>query len=641
MKKLASIIFSMAFVTGSFGQNIFTYGKQAVSKDEFVKAFDKNPNLTGDRKKALQEYLDLYINFKLKVQAAYDADLDKDATQQYELQNFRNQVADNIINEEANVKELVKQAFERSRKEIHLAQVFIEVPANADTTSAFKNIHAAYKALKGGEDFDAVVHRFSNDEATKQSKGDLGYVTVFTLPYELENVVYGLNANAFSAPVRTKMGYHIFKNVGERAASGSRRVAQILIAYPPGASEAEKSQAAHKADSLYTVVTNGADFAEVAASASNDVSSSNSGGELPEFTTGTYSADFENAAFALQQTGDISKPFETSYGYHILKLLEAKPVSSDVSDPATFAALQEKVVKDSRMEMAKKALIQKLLVRINYKQAAIKEKDLFLFTDSLLQRGSAPIVKGITVNSVIFSFAKQPVKAGEWVKYVKGLQAATTGTTQPDYPQIYKQYVEQRADEYYRNNLDTYSKSYSKQVREFKEANLLFAMMERNVWSKANTDTAGLVKYYNEHQSKYRWSLSADAIIVTCKNQSVAKEMQQKLRDHLNTWRQITAAAGNDVMADSARFELGQLPVIDRTNFTAGLITAPVKNDNDGSYTFNYVIKMYPDGAPRIFEDARGIVMSDYQQVLEDKWVAALKKKYPVKVNQVVFQSIK
>ena len=124
-------------MAGSFAQNVFTYGKNAVTKDEFEKAFNKNPNLPTDRKAALREYLNLYINFKLKVQAAYDAGLDKDPTQQYELQNFKTQLAENIINEQANIKELVKEAFDRSQKEVQLAQVFIEVPANADTTEAY------------------------------------------------------------------------------------------------------------------------------------------------------------------------------------------------------------------------------------------------------------------------------------------------------------------------------------------------------------------------------------------------------------------------------------------------------------------------------------------------------------------------
>jgi peptidyl-prolyl cis-trans isomerase SurA len=180
-----------------------------------------------------------------------------------------------------------------------------------------------------------------------------------------------------------------------------------------------------------------------------------------------------------------------------------------------------------------------------------------------------------------------------------------------------------------------------KQVKEFEEANLLFGIMEKNVWGKANADTSGLLNYYNQHKSKYVWAASANAVIITCKTKELAEEIQTKLKENPASWRQITESYETEVVADSGRFELSQLPVIDRTIFTAGLFTAPVKNESEGTYTFNYVIDVFNEPGQRSFEDAQGMVISDYQQVLEDKWIAGLKKKYPVVVNQAVFQTIK
>ncbi|MDB5250313.1 MAG: hypothetical protein JWQ40_4707 [Segetibacter sp.] len=640
MKKIALAFISVTIMAGSFAQTVFTYGKNAVTKDEFENAFNKNPNPNADRKAALQEYLNLYINFKLKVQAALDAGLDKDPTQQYELQNFKAQVADNIISDQANVKELVKEAFERSQKEINLAQVFIEVPDNADTADAYKRIQAAYKELKDGKDFSIITQQYSTDLATKQSKGALGYITVFTLPYDLENIAYSLKVNGFSAPVKTRMGYHIFKNAGERKPVGSRKVAQILVSYAPDATAEDKMAAGRKADSLYNLLQQGVMFEGLVAIASNDLSSANNKGELPEFTAGTYSADFENVAFALKNPGDVSKPFQTTHGYHILKLLEAKPVSTDVNDAAYLAALQEKVIKDSRMNRFKNDLIDKKLALIKYKPAVFKANNLYQFTDSALTKSKALPVKGITGNTPLFSFATHNVKAADWLNFVRTMRNDPNQNATKSYADLYKEYIRIAADDYYRKNLQLYDAGYSKQVKEFKEANLLFGIMERNVWGKANVDTSGLRQYYNQHKSKYAWSPSADAIIVTCPNQKVSETLQQKLKDSLGYWREITANY-TDVVADSGRYELGQLPVVDRTNFTAGLITAPVKNDNDGTVTFNYVINVYPHQGQRNFDDARGMVISDYQQVLEDKWIADLKKKYPVVINQALFKTIK
>lgn len=641
MKKIVFAFISVTITVGSLAQNIFTYGKNAVTKEEFINAFNKNPNINGDRKKELKEYLNLYINFKLKVQAAYDARLDKDATQQYELQNFRNQLADNIINDQANIKELVKQAFERSKKEIHVAQIFIETPANGDTAEAYKQIQSALAQLKAGKDFAAVSQQFSSDESTRQTKGDLGYITVFTLPYDIENIVYNLKPNSFSQPVKTKSGFHLFKNVDERKSLGTRRIAQILIAIPPNATAEDKNNAARKADSIYNLLEKGHSFEELAVAVSNDLSSSNNRGELPQFTTGTYSPDFEAAAFALKNTGDLSKPFLTAYGYHIVKLLEARPVANDLNNETTFANLQSKVIRDNRLEKSKKELIQKNLSLIKFRPALYKEKDLFIFTDTALRNQNVTIVNGINKNTLLFSFARQNIRAADWVAFIKDRYSASAQPSQHNYTELFKEFVHTKADEYYRNNLEAYNPDFAKQVQEFKDANLLFGIMETNVWSKANTDSAGLRQYYDQHKSKYVWSSSADAIIITGHNQKLAEAMEQKLKDSVSNWRQITGSYGNDIVADSGRFELGQLPVFERTNFTPGLITAHVKNENDGSYTFNYIINVYQKPDQRSFEDARGLVIGDYQQVLEDRWMTELKKKYQVKVNEAAFETIK
>jgi peptidyl-prolyl cis-trans isomerase SurA len=641
MKKTVLAFISVAIVNCSFAQTLFTYGKNAVTKDEFVRAFNKNPNINGDRKKALKDYLDLYIKFKLKVQAAYDEGLDKEAAQQSELENFRRQIADNIINEEANLKALVKEAFERSQKEIHLAQVFIEVPGNADTTEGYKTIRTAYQQLQQGKDFGEVSQQFSTDEATKQAKGDLGFISVFTLPYNLETIAYDLKVNSFSAPVKTKAGYHIFKNLGERKSLGSRKVAQILVSLPPQATEQDKNVASRKADSIYNLLQKGASFEDLATKMSNDLSSSDNKGELPEFTSGTYSADFEKVAFSLQKPGDISKPFQTSFGYHILKLIEAKAVTGNQNDAAVLSELEEKVAKDNRMDKSKNELLQKKLSLVKFKQAKYNQKDLFSFTDSAIKKANLQSIKAISKNTLLFSFAKQNVKVSDWIDFVKNARNASEQNAQENYSELYKQFIQKSADEYYRKHLSDYNSKYYGQVKEFKEANLLFGVMEKNVWSRANSDTAGLIQYYNLHKSRYTWPPSADAIIVTCKSPGLAENIQKKLKENVSDWRKITSNSGSDVVADSGRFELAQLAVIDRTNFKSGLITAAVKNISDDTYTFNYVIKVYKDPAQRSFEDARGMVITDYQQVLEDYWIKELKNKYPVKVNEAVFSTIK
>jgi peptidyl-prolyl cis-trans isomerase SurA len=642
MKKLVCALLPVLIFSAANAQTLFTYGKKQVSKDEFIKAFNKNPGETSDRKKALKEYLDLYINFKLKVHAAEDAKLQDDQNQQFELQNFKRQIAENIINEEANIESLMKEAFDRYEKDIHVAQIFIEVPAKGDTLEAHKKITAAYKALKDGKDFSQAAQEFSNDAYTIKTKGDLGFVTAFTLPYEFENVVYNLKAGNFSAPYKSKVGYHIFRNAGERHGLGTRKVAQILIAVPPGSDAEVRAKAAKTADSVYQLlITKSVAFETMVREVSNDMNSIASNGELPEFSIGQYDLVFEAAAFGLKQKGEISKPFESAYGYHIIKLLEARPVSGDIKDAGTTAWLKEKIQRDSRLTIAKNALTNKHLNAAKYKPAQYNQKELWRFTDSAIAGRKADGITAISNQTALFSFAKQKVTVSDWVKYIKAMRSMPDEQSQKSYQALLKDYVNLAGEEYYKNHLEDFSPSFKQQTQEFKEANMLFGIMDQKVWSKANVDTVGLLTHYQKNKLKYQWLPSADALIITAQSQQIVDDLQKKLKESPLKWRAIADSYGNAVAIDSGRFELGQLPVVDRTNFKAGLITAPVKNESDSSFTLNYIFKVYSANQPRSFEDARGLVISDYQQVLENKWLLELKQKYPVKVNNAVFATIK
>ena len=385
----------------------------------------------------------------------------------------------------------------------------------------------------------------------------------------------------------------------------------------------------------------GAAFEDLVKRFSNDINSVNSGGVLAEFGTGDLDPNFEKIAYSLKNIGDYSKPFSSDYGFHIIKLVETKPVSTDINDAVYSAYIKDKVIRDDRLIKAKQTLNIKHLSLIKYKPAIVNTVELWKFTDSAIAGKSVAAIKAINNKTVLFTFAKQAIAAGDWVKFVKAIKAIPSPLSNTTYPELLKEYVKVTGEEYYRNHLEDYSASYNQQVSEFKEANLLFGIMDKYVWSKANVDSSGLLQYFNKNKAKYQWEKSADALIVTSGTKELATELQQTLKQSPNTWRAALDSFEGKVTIDSNRYELGQLPVIDRTNFTEGIVTAPVKNEADGSYTFNVVLKMYNDVDQRSFEDAKGMVISDYQQVLEDQWIRELKKKYPVKINQPVFASLK
>ena len=181
MKKL---FFSIALLTVnySFSQTLFTFGNKTVSKQEFLAAFNKNPSPTANKKAALEEYRKLYINFKLKVQSAIDEKLNETKSFKAESDNFKKQIAENIINEEADAKSLLKEAFERSQKDIDVSQIF--VANNNDSAAARVEIYKAYADLKAGKKFEETLQKYCNDESVKKANGMIGFITVFSLPYQ-------------------------------------------------------------------------------------------------------------------------------------------------------------------------------------------------------------------------------------------------------------------------------------------------------------------------------------------------------------------------------------------------------------------------------------------------------------------------
>ena len=624
-------------------QTIFTVGSKQVSKDEFLKAYRKNNTEEKPSAKAYRDYLELYSRFKLKVQAALDAKMDTLSNQVIELKSFRNQIADAYMNDEESMNLLINEVFDRRKKDIHLAHIFIPLSdTSADSQVAEKQarINKAYQALLKGEDFGKVAMQYSADPTVATNKGDIGFITVYSLPYDLETIAYSTAPGKISKPYRSKVGLHIFKNIEERKAKGKIHVAQILLSVPPGPSNAQIDAVRKKADSLYNLLLNGGDFKKLALEFSADNFSYQTGGELPPFGVGRFEKTFENAAFSLNRDGEIGKPVQTSFGFHILKRLGVQPINDNRNNPEEREMVKQEIFQNDRMEYAKKMMVKKIYARTGLKRYPVNKKDLWIYTDSILNSKYPKQVGTVNVNTPLFGFTKQTIKGKDWMLYLEAIRSAPNirGLKTPE--QLFEQYIETSAFEYYKDHLEDYNRAFALQLQEFKEGNLLFEIMQRQIWDKASTDTAGLRTFYNANKDKYWWDASADAIIMTSNNDSIGKATSKKISTDPKLWRELMEFSNGAIQADSGRFELGQLPVVDRTNFTDGLLTAPVKNDADNTSTYVYVIKVRRDREPRSFEDARGFVINDYQNYLDEKWVAELKKKYPVKVNEPVVATL-
>ena len=626
--------------TALYSQALFTYGTKSVSKDEFLKAFNKNPDTADNRSEKMKQYLDMYVNFKLKIQAAKDEKLNMGEIYKSESENFRNQLTDNFINEQADINALIQQAFNRSQKDIKLAHVFIEVKPGTDTTQAFNQITQAYNSLQNGQQFGEVAAVFSSDEGVKKVQGNIGYITLFTLPYEIENLVYGLQPGSYSKIYRSNIGYHIFKNVSERPAAGSRKIQQLLFAIPESFTTEESEAATKLCDSVYRQLQNGASFEDMI-QLYGAPNAKDGDAFITEVKTGQYSSDFEEQVFALPNQGNISKPFINAYGCNIIKLVETVPVVKDENDIINRAHLQDLVQQDNRLSSSKDALLLKWVQQTKYAAATYDAKNLWAYTDSSLKKSKAiPVYKNITPQTQLFSFAKQKITVNNWLQFVAEAKQTGASYAQKNYETIMQEFTNQSCDKYYRSHIEDYYLPIAAQVAEFNEANLLFAVMDKHVWGKAAQDSVGLKKYYQAHQQQYTWQPGVSALIVSSPSKEITDSIGLQLKNNGAAWRNIITKYGNAVLADSSRFENGQLPIKQEVPMQKGFTSIPEQNESGDAYTLVHVFDVYQQAGQRSCDDSRGMVINDYQQVLEQKWIDELKKKYPVKINEAVVKAL-
>jgi peptidyl-prolyl cis-trans isomerase SurA len=615
MKKLFIFLLLTCITQAVISQVLFTYGSNAVTKNEFLRAYNKNKTAVTDKAMALREYLDLYIRFKLKVKAAKDLRIDTLSSLARELQNFRTQIEENYLNDEGRVNELIQESFNRSQKDIHIAYLFFPVNTYKDSLAA--------------------------DQAYRSSKPkwiDPGFITVFSLPYEFENVIYSLPVSGESKIIRGNKGWYIFKNIEERKALGKIKIAQILMAVPQNATEEEKAGIKKVVDSVYNALLAGADFGEAAKKFSNDQMSYMTGGMIPEFGVGTYDPEFENKVFSIAKDSMIAPPFLTKFGYHIVKRLSLANIPADRNNENFLFSLKQRVMQDSRITTAKDKFVNDVLKKLNYKNLPVKQNDLWKLTDSFVISNKKIALPGISPATPLFNLDKKNIKVSDWLAFVKKYKPDNPASLETN-EQLMKKFLSATALDAYKKKLPELNPEFKYQLDEFRDGNMLFEVMEKNVWNKASNDNAGLKNYYEKNKAKYTWNESADAVIFSASNEKAALDAAAELQKG-KSWKQVAEENLSTLQTDSARYELTQLPAKAGTKFIEGLVSAPLVNENDGTATFVKVLKIYPAGMQRSFEEARGLVINDYQVFLEENWITQLKKKYPVTVNEKVFQSL-
>jgi peptidyl-prolyl cis-trans isomerase SurA len=638
MKKIILLSANLLISVSLFSQTLINYGKHSIGKVEFLKAFNKNkPTSESNKEKAIKEYVDLYANFKMKVMEAMELRLDTAEQFKADVDNFRKQIVENYLSDEKTFNMLTDEAFTRSLSDLHVVRYSVTM----DETASPEDSMAKYNAIKAiSEQLKKMPNsRMNNSESPLVDYSDMGYLTVFSLPYAYENIVYGLKAGETSSPYRAKKAWHVFSVIEKRKSVGKWKIAQILFSTPENADESIMGVLKQKADSVYAILKHGADFPNVAKFVSDDKLTYLNGGELPEFGTGKYDNVFESEAIKLNKDGDISEPFQTSFGIHILKRLSQSPAPSTKTDDNWLYDIKQKLQQDDRIKIAKDKFAKDIIAKIGFKLTnAVKAEDLYNFADSVMfdfEIPDAPATKPIS-KKILINFTKGNATGEDWLNFIRDYKGNPDLYKMETNAILWEKFKTYASLNYYKNNLEFYNADFAYQMQEFKEGNLLFEIMEKNVWSKASSDSVGLRTYYNAHKNQYIWSKSADVLIMNAVSDDIAKAAKESIQSGVN-WKELVEVNQGELQGDSGRFELTQ---INADSTASEESYSPVTLNSDGTAGFMKYLKFYKDGEQRSFEDARGMVINDYQGVVEKRWLSELQKKYPVKINESLLKEI-
>jgi peptidyl-prolyl cis-trans isomerase SurA len=447
---LISVVSLLAYTQED--QTLFTVADVQVPVSEFRYIYTKNNRDNADYSRAsVTEYLDLYTRFKLKVKRARDLELDTISALQQELAGYRAQLAKSYLNDKEVIDKLTLEAFERMQWDLHVAHILFKLDPNAPPEDQARvldgAIHAANRAAKG-ENFAKLALELSEDPGTKRKGGDLGYVTCL-LPngfYAAENAIYGLENGKTSAPVRSPLGYHVFKVLDRRPARGEIEAAHIFVRVKADSSNA--ATASQKIHALRQNLENDVSFDELARTVSDDQQTARRGGYIGRFGINSYDPEFEEAAFSLTTPGSFSNPVRTRVGWHIIKLINRFELGSYEDEQNR---LEARIAKDERVNAAKKAMIETIKAESGLKENAAASDAYIkaLKEDFLTFQWTVP-----ETNETLISFADGSVKTTtDFVTYLKTktrerMRAAKSETPQSIATALYQTWVDDLCLEY-------------------------------------------------------------------------------------------------------------------------------------------------------------------------------------------------
>jgi peptidyl-prolyl cis-trans isomerase SurA len=610
----------------------------------FMKFYLKNIDIVQDEaQKDLDNYLDLYIDYRLKLHQAYELGLDKKEGHIKDIQSTRSSLAQPYLTDSKVTESLIREGYERGKQQINASHILIKVSRGAspkDTLQAWNRIQDVYKKLQDGASLGSLA-RTESEGPSAGDEGNIGWFGPFTMAYEFETVAYETAVKDFSKPVRTDFGYHIVYVNDKRFNPGELTVAHIMTF---DKQETDKNTAATRIQEIYEQLEQGKSFEELAREFSDDANSASRGGELNKFGVGGIDETFANAAFELKDKGAYSKPVETKYGWHIIKLIEKHPLKS-------FEALKEelenKIQKSPRSRIITESFTNGLKEKYGVsKKLQLSEEVYVLVNDSLIMANAYVFDKNQKTNSKeLFKIKETVYTATDFLQYTEKKQLkdfASYSTKLDKLDVFYHSFITDKVMEYYDLNLERDNEDFKFLYNEFKEGFLVFDLIETQVWNKADNDSLGQENYYNNHKSDYMWLRRLDIELTQSTSLDAANEVRTMLQlgiatDTIKSRLNLDNKTKVIISSGTVEETYNRLP----EDFDVKLGVSAVYNDQGDSFYKVIEVKGILEPSNKTLEEARGRVINDYKQELEKNWINNLREGHKIKLHKKVLKKVK
>ena len=647
--KLFKTLLLILFVSTAFSQNneILKIDDQIVNKSEFEQIYWKNKKEKIATKEDLDEYIQLFINFKLKVIAAEELGLDTTKKFTDELSGYRKQLEKPYLTDTSITESLINEAYYRTINEINASHIMVKLGPNpnpSDTLKAYNKISSFLKSINSGEvSFEKIAEESSEDPYAKSNAGNLGYFNAFKMIYSFENAAYKTPIGDVSKPIRTRYGYHLVRPNSTRKAMGKVKTSHIMITTNQKLPNNNKITS-EKINTIYNDLNNGTlSFEELANKFSEDRKSAKNGGEIGWISSGgNVYPEFEKTVFSLTKNGDFSKPFKTPNGWHIVKRLDYEPIGDLKS---LSYELKNKIEKDMRGQKTKSSFIKKLkvdyadlieeLIILNELEKILKNKD-FDFKNMTLNKE----IKGI--NNVILSIKNRSYPIYDFLEYLLNLKKLDKNLiTNNTLIKLYEKFVNQKLIAFEKTQLEKKYPEFKALMKEYRDGILLFEISDQMIWTKAIKDTSGLKEFYISNTDTWKWPNRIKATVYTSESKkTISKAVSLKKKKGINNDSLIKIINKENILSLSYESKI----VEDFSKYNTSFEELKkgfnkLINAND-KWTTIYVEEKLPVANKKL-QECEGLVVSAYQNYLEKVWIENLKKNHTMEVNYDTLYSIK